>query len=108
MTPSIAALLGRWFWWPQQVRPRPASALLRPVGPRPLVRSSVAEGLANARMSSEHPRPPFIARTIRRFSLLIILAWLVLILISTLASVGGNWSSQSHRWSRSAEKHPFR
>jgi RND superfamily putative drug exporter len=23
MTPSIAALLGRWFWWPQQVRPRP-------------------------------------------------------------------------------------
>ena len=39
MTPSIAALLGRWFWWPQQVRPRPASALLRPLGPRPLVRA---------------------------------------------------------------------
>jgi RND superfamily putative drug exporter len=39
MTPSVAALLGRWFWWPQQVRPRPASTLLRPVGPRPLVRS---------------------------------------------------------------------
>ncbi|MFD3038568.1 MULTISPECIES: MMPL/RND family transporter [Mycolicibacterium] len=39
MTPSIAALLGRWFWWPQQVRPRPASAMLRPTGPRPLVRS---------------------------------------------------------------------
>jgi putative drug exporter of the RND superfamily len=39
MTPSIAALLGRWFWWPQQVRPRPASALLRHSGPRPLVRS---------------------------------------------------------------------
>ena len=39
MTPSIAALLGRWFWWPQQVRPRPASALLRPLEPRPLVRS---------------------------------------------------------------------
>ena len=31
MTPSIAALLGRWFWWPQRVRPRPASALLRAV-----------------------------------------------------------------------------
>jgi len=29
MTPSIAALLGRWFWWPQRVRPRPVSALLR-------------------------------------------------------------------------------
>mgnify|MGYP003544401348 FL=1 len=24
MTPSIAALLGRWFWWPQIVRNRPA------------------------------------------------------------------------------------
>jgi RND superfamily putative drug exporter len=39
MTPSIAALLGRWFWWPQIVRPRPASALLQPVGPRPLARA---------------------------------------------------------------------
>jgi putative drug exporter of the RND superfamily len=26
MTPSIAALLGRWFWWPQVVRPRPKPA----------------------------------------------------------------------------------
>jgi RND superfamily putative drug exporter len=40
ITPSIAALLGRWFWWPLAVRPRPASFLLRPVGPRPLVRST--------------------------------------------------------------------
>ncbi len=39
MTPSIAALLGRWFWWPQRVRPRPASSLLRPIGPRPVVRA---------------------------------------------------------------------
>jgi RND superfamily putative drug exporter len=39
MTPSTAALLGRWFWWPQQVRTRPASGLLRPQGPRPLVRA---------------------------------------------------------------------
>jgi RND superfamily putative drug exporter len=39
MTPSIAALLGRWFWWPQIVRQRPASQLLRPYGPRPVVRS---------------------------------------------------------------------
>jgi RND superfamily putative drug exporter len=39
MTPSIAALLGRWFWWPQRVRPRPASALLESQGPRWLVRS---------------------------------------------------------------------
>jgi len=38
MTPSIATLLGRWFWWPQKVRPRPASQMLRPYGPRPAVR----------------------------------------------------------------------
>jgi RND superfamily putative drug exporter len=38
MTPSIARLLGRWFWWPQRVRPRPASTMLRPYGPRPAVR----------------------------------------------------------------------
>jgi len=23
LTPSIAALLGRWFWWPVRVRQRP-------------------------------------------------------------------------------------
>jgi putative drug exporter of the RND superfamily len=34
MTPSVAALLGRWFWWPQRVRSRPARYLLRPPGPR--------------------------------------------------------------------------
>ena len=44
MTPSIAALLGRWFWWPQRVRPRPASSLLRPYGPRPLVRALLGTG----------------------------------------------------------------
>jgi RND superfamily putative drug exporter len=29
MTPSIAALLGRWFWWPQVVRTRPAPTRTR-------------------------------------------------------------------------------
>ena len=38
MTPSIAALLGRWFWWPLKVRPRPASVMLRPYGTRRSVR----------------------------------------------------------------------
>ena len=38
LTPSIATLLGRWFWWPQRVRPRPASQMLRPYGSRPAVR----------------------------------------------------------------------
>ena len=31
MTPTIAALLGRWFWWPLRVRQRPSSAVLGPV-----------------------------------------------------------------------------
>ncbi len=30
MTPAIAALMGRWFWWPQIVRPKPLST--RPHG----------------------------------------------------------------------------
>jgi len=38
MTPSIATLLGRWFWWPLRVRPRPASSMLQPYGSRPAVR----------------------------------------------------------------------
>ena len=38
MTPSIAALLGRWFWWPLRVRPRPASQMLQPYGSRQSVR----------------------------------------------------------------------
>lgn len=38
MTPSIAVLLGRWFWWPLRVRPRPASTMLQPYGSRPAVR----------------------------------------------------------------------
>jgi RND superfamily putative drug exporter len=50
MTPSIAALLGRWFWWPQIVRPRPASEMLRPYGPRPSVRSLL--------LSEEHGGDP--------------------------------------------------
>jgi RND superfamily putative drug exporter len=56
-------------------------------------------------MSSEHSRPPFIARTIRRFALLIILAWLLLTVISTLASVGGKWSAAIPSLERVAEKH---
>ena len=43
MTPALAALLGRWFWWPMKVRPRPASAMLRPYGTRPSVRELLHE-----------------------------------------------------------------
>jgi putative drug exporter of the RND superfamily len=39
ITPSIMTLMGRWFWWPKRVRVRPASQMLRSVGPRPLVRA---------------------------------------------------------------------
>jgi putative drug exporter of the RND superfamily len=56
-------------------------------------------------MRTESPRPPFIARTIRRFSLLIIVAWLVLIVISTLVAVGGNWAAAIPSLERVAEKH---
>jgi RND superfamily putative drug exporter len=39
MMPSVAALMGRWFWWPQRVRTRPASEMLRPYGSRSAVRA---------------------------------------------------------------------
>jgi len=38
MTPSIAALLGRWFWWPLKVRTRPARQTHQPYGSRHSVR----------------------------------------------------------------------
>jgi putative drug exporter of the RND superfamily len=59
MTPSIAALLGRWFWWPQVVRPRPASALLQPYGSRALVRSLLlAEQPAANGLAVQHETAP--------------------------------------------------
>jgi putative drug exporter of the RND superfamily len=57
MTPSIAALLGRWFWWPQTVRPRPASQMLRSLGPRPLVRSLLLREEHDDAVTTEFPRP---------------------------------------------------
>ncbi|MGD1240838.1 RND family transporter [Mycobacterium seoulense] len=54
LTPSIAALLGRWFWWPQRVRPRPASQMLRPYAARRLVRALL---LTPADKSPETVRP---------------------------------------------------
>lgn len=43
MTPSIARIFGRWFWWPQRVRPRPASFLLEPYGTRASVRELLGD-----------------------------------------------------------------
>lgn len=54
MTPSLATMLGRWFWWPQHVRPRPASTMLRPFGPRPAVRALLGQKDG----SSEEPGVP--------------------------------------------------
>ncbi len=63
MTPSIAALLGRWFWWPQIVRPRPASSLLQPFGTRASVRVLLRQPEAKAsngfpRREGTEPRRP--------------------------------------------------
>src|SRR5208337_3870893 len=55
MTPSIAALLGRWFWWPQIVRPRPASQMLGPYGPRPAVRQLLLWEDEDSAVTSELP-----------------------------------------------------
>jgi putative drug exporter of the RND superfamily len=49
MTPSIAALIGRWFWWPLHVRPRPASEMLRPYGTRTAVRRLLRAGYGDGR-----------------------------------------------------------
>jgi putative drug exporter of the RND superfamily len=49
MTPALATLLGRWFWWPQHVRPRPASSMLQPYGTRPAVRQLLLKDV------DEHP-----------------------------------------------------
>ncbi|OBF98390.1 hypothetical protein A5773_08990 [Mycobacterium sp. 852014-52450_SCH5900713] len=58
MTPTIAALLGRWFWWPQVIRPRPASQMLRSEGPRPLVRVLLSRDVhEDDAPTAEIPRP---------------------------------------------------
>lgn len=58
MTPSIAALLGRWFWWPQVVRRRPASQMLRNEPPRPVVRALLGERYhASDAVTGPIPRP---------------------------------------------------
>lgn len=56
MTPAIAALLGRWFWWPQVVRPRPASQMLRAYGTRRQVRALLGESLDDDVAAAELPK----------------------------------------------------
>jgi RND superfamily putative drug exporter len=52
MTPSIAALMGRWFWWPQLVRTRP-----KPV-PWPQPPRHSAETPVGVGGGDEHPTGP--------------------------------------------------
>jgi RND superfamily putative drug exporter len=55
MTPSIAAMMGRWFWWPQNVRTRP-----KPVPwPRPRRYSAATPvGVGAGRGADENPTGP--------------------------------------------------
>ena len=56
-------------------------------------------------MSTEHPRPPFIARSIRRFSRIDHPGLACGDSDSTLASVGWNWASAIPSLERVGEEH---
>jgi RND superfamily putative drug exporter len=55
MTPSIAALMGRWFWWPQRVRARP-KPVPWPTPPRHADQTPVIVGARGA--GDENPTGP--------------------------------------------------
>ena len=55
-------------------------------------------------MSTEQTRRPFVARTVRRFGSLIIVGWLVVIVLATLASVDWSWKSAIPALEHVAEK----
>jgi RND superfamily putative drug exporter len=46
MTPSIAALLGRWFWWPKSVRTKASRRRLRELGLEPAAPAPATSGAA--------------------------------------------------------------
>ncbi|SKV55084.1 Putative membrane protein, mmpL [Mycobacteroides abscessus subsp. massiliense] len=52
MTPAIATILGRWFWWPLNVRTRPLPPPKTP--PQP---ASVGTGHGDDPVTTEFPRP---------------------------------------------------
>jgi len=56
MTPAIAVILGRWFWWPQRVRPRPASFMLRSEGTRASARAHMLPRDDGDPVTAEIPR----------------------------------------------------
>ncbi|ORB27068.1 RND family transporter [Mycolicibacterium parafortuitum] len=57
LTPSIAALIGRWFWWPMVVRPRPARELSASVTDRPVSSTTSTGQRTPAPAAPEDQRP---------------------------------------------------
>ena len=55
MTPSIATLLGRWFWWPLTCDPARQATCCAPTDPAPPYENSSA---ANANRRPDQPRAP--------------------------------------------------
>ena len=57
MTPSIAALMGRWFWWPQRVRTRP-KPVPWPTPPQHAAETPISVGAGGGGDGGENPTGP--------------------------------------------------
>jgi putative drug exporter of the RND superfamily len=63
MMPSIAALMGRWFWWPTPVRTRPVNPMRRPFRPRPPAPATPPLGRGSPSTDGDSPDPTGVARS---------------------------------------------
>ncbi len=59
MTPSIAALLGPWFWWPQRVRQRPVPE------PWPQPKTDAVGAAPDRHANDESPTGPYTTQQVR-------------------------------------------
>jgi putative drug exporter of the RND superfamily len=57
MTPSIAAMMGRWFWWPQNVRTRPRPVPW-PTPPQHAAETPISVGAGGGGDGGENPTGP--------------------------------------------------
>jgi RND superfamily putative drug exporter len=57
MTPSIAAVMGRWFWWPQNVRARPRPVPW-PTPPQHAAETPISVGASGGDDGGENPTSP--------------------------------------------------
>jgi RND superfamily putative drug exporter len=57
MTPSIAAMMGRWFWWPQNVRTRPRPVPW-PTPPQHAAETPISVGADGGGDGGENPTGP--------------------------------------------------